>query len=222
LIFNIISHSNNISQIAYPDNLVNYVKDWENWSIDTFTLLNILNNYSGRSYKDLTQYPVFPWIIKEYDINTLKSFNSDSIRDLKKPIGALGNESRVLYFIQKFSDSQENQFSHNINNNDNEMNININETDEGKYYYSSHYSNPFYVSYYLIRLFPFSNSAIELQGDGFDKVTRQFSSLNISFNNCMNETTDIRELIPEFFYLPELFLNVNQINFGNKNEIVEN
>jgi hypothetical protein len=38
----------------------------------------------------------------------------------------------------------------------------------------------------------------------------------------MNETTDIRELIPEFFYLPELFLNVNQINFGNKNEIVEN
>ena len=36
LIFNTIYHSNNISQITFPDNLINYMKDWENWSIDTF------------------------------------------------------------------------------------------------------------------------------------------------------------------------------------------
>ena len=218
-IFKLISHSNNINQISYPDNLVNYIKEWENWSIDNFSLINILNNFSGRSYKDLTQYPIFPWIIKDYENKQLKSFNNENIRDLKKPIGALGNESRILYFIQRFSDSQENQIS--TINEDNNINNIINENDEGKYYYSSHYSNPFYVSYYLIRLFPFSSSAIELQGNGFDKVDRQFNSLIVSFHNCMNETTDIRELIPEIFYLPELFLNINQLNFGSDNKIVK-
>ena len=29
---------------------------------------------------------------------------------------------------------------------------------------------------------------------------------------------DLRELIPEFFYLPEMFININNINLGDLSE----
>jgi hypothetical protein len=31
----------------------------------------------------------------------------------------------------------------------------------------------------------------------------------------LEESHDFRELIPEFFYLPEMFLNLNHLNFGH-------
>lgn len=36
-------------------------------------------------------------------------------------------------------------------------------------------------------------------------------------------TTDLKELIPEFYYLPEMFMNFEQFNFGVKQsgEIVD-
>ena len=37
-----------------------------------------------------------------------------------------------------------------------------------------------------------------------------------SFKNSTTQKTDLRELIPEFFYLPEMFLNINKLNMGQK------
>ena len=201
-IFKLLSNNSNLSY--YPDNLYKIIKDWENWEIDNFSLLNILNHFSGRSYKDITQYPVFPWIIKDYISNDLKEFNNKTIRDLKKPIGAIGSEQRTLLYLEKFNESIEND------NNKNSENL------DGYYFYSSHYSNAFYVIYYLNRLFPYTNCAIELQGNGFDMFSRQFFSINISFENCMSENTDIREVIPEFYILPEIFKNINNLNLTNE------
>ena len=82
------------------------------------------------------------------------------------------------------------------------------------YYYGSNYSNPYYVCYYLIRLFPFSHIAIELQGKKFDNPNRLFFSVETAFNNSISQKTDVKELIPEFFYLPEMFLNINDLNMG--------
>lgn len=48
----------------------------------------------GRSFNDLTQYPVFPWVIADYTSETLDLTNAATFRDLSKPIGAL-NESRL-------------------------------------------------------------------------------------------------------------------------------
>jgi len=100
------------------------------------------------------------------------------------------------------------------------------ETFEGTqpYYYGSNYSNPFYVCNFLTRLFPFTHISIELQGNKLDDPNRLFLSVSKSFTNSITQKTDIRELIPEFFYLPEMFLNVNDINLGNleDNTIVYN
>jgi neurobeachin-like protein 1/2 len=49
----------------------------------------LLNKYSGRSYNDLNQYYVFPWILKDYRSDRIDLTNSDIYRDLDKPVGAL-------------------------------------------------------------------------------------------------------------------------------------
>lgn len=182
------------------------IEEWVNWRISNFDLLMNFNNLAGRSYHDLTQYPVFPWIISEYKIfnpqNNRNILNCKlPVRDLSKPIGALGSEDRVDMFQTTYKETSSANVEGMMN--------------EGSYFYNSHYSNPFYVTNFLQRVFPYTLCAIELQGDGFDNPQRQFISMESAFHNSMTQATDIRELLPEFFYLPETFININKINFGN-------
>lgn len=47
-----------------------------------------LNTLAGRSYNDLMQYPVFPWILADYDSEELDLTHASSFRDFSKPMGA--------------------------------------------------------------------------------------------------------------------------------------
>jgi hypothetical protein len=87
------------------------------------------------------------------------------------------------------------------------------EIEEKVHYFNTHYSNIVYTSNYMIRLFPYSFSSIEIQGIGFDNPNRLFFSIEDSLKNMASLKSDIRELIPEFFYMPEMFMNINSINF---------
>jgi hypothetical protein len=87
--------------------------------------------------------------------------------------------------------------------------------------YGSNYSNPMYVCNFMMRLFPFSHISIELQGNKFDEPGRLFFAVKNSFFNSTSQKTDVRELIPEFFYLPELFLNINKLNLGKREDGIE-
>jgi len=69
-----------------------------------------------------------------------------------------------------------------------------------------------------MRLFPFTHISIELQGNKFDDPNRLFFSVKQSFFNSTTQKTDVRELIPEFFYFPEIFLNINELNMGIKDD----
>ena len=242
-----IIYSTDISLLK--EDVLSITKKWEHWDISTLTFLSFLNNFGSRSFKDLTQYPVFPWIIKDYESKKLNAFNETNIRELQKPIGALGNKERISCFMQNYNESKEIELANKEKSSkevtgkkknkeekktNSELNINENEENkiensdnkvieiqEKRYFYSSHYSNPFYVVHYMYKLFPYSCCAIELQGDGFDKRERQFVSIINSWKNCMNENTDVRELIPEFYFLPEMFINLNKINFGKDENISE-
>ena len=236
----------NSSEVSLlKEDLLSITKKWEHWDISTLSFLSFLNNFGSRSFKDLTQYPVFPWVIKDYESAKLNIFNETNIRELQKPIGALGNKQRISCFMQNYNESKEIELANkekNSKENTNKKNkeekkdieSSTNEKDENKidnsekieiqekrYFYSSHYSNPFYVVHYMYKIFPYSFCAIELQGDGFDKRERQFISIIDSWKNCMNENTDVRELIPEFYILPEMFVNLNKINFGKDENIEE-
>ena len=84
--------------------------------------------------------------------------------------------------------------------------------DKIPYMYGSHFSNILYVSYYLIRIFPFTNISIEIKGDSFDIHDKLFINFYKSFINSTIHRSDIREIIPQFFYLPEMFININKLN----------
>ena len=89
-------------------------------------------------------------------------------------------------------------------------------------HYGSHYSNPLYISHYLTRLFPLVQTHIELQGDKFDDPNRLFFSIFNSFQSATTQQGDVRELTPEFFILPEMFLNINNLNMGKRNDEYKN
>ena len=42
-------------------------KKWEKRKITNFEYIFALNTMAGRSYNDLTQYPIFPWILSNYE-----------------------------------------------------------------------------------------------------------------------------------------------------------
>lgn len=56
---------------------------------------------ADRTVNDLTQYPVFPWIVADYSSPTLDLTNSKTFRDLTKPIGALNPERLIKLQVLK-------------------------------------------------------------------------------------------------------------------------
>lgn len=66
----------------------------------------------------------------------------------------------------------------------------------------------------MIRLEPFTSASKAIQGDKFDVADRLFYSFNESYRCAIEDIADVRELIPEFFCLPEMFLNISNLNFG--------
>jgi len=48
-----------------------------------------LNEASNRSFSDLSQYPVYPWVIADYNSEDLNLSDPKTYRDLSKPIGAI-------------------------------------------------------------------------------------------------------------------------------------
>ncbi|KAJ3336562.1 hypothetical protein HDU93_002592 [Gonapodya sp. JEL0774] len=102
--------------------LVELVSRWERRELSNFEYLMRLNTLAGRTYNDLTQYPVFPWVLRDY---------------------------------------------------------------------------------------------MSKEGGHFDHADRLFHSISYAWESASRlNTTDVRELIPEFYYLPEFLINMNQHNFG--------
>ena len=244
----------------------NKMEEWQNYKISTMEYLMWMNIYSGRSFNDLTQYPVFPWIISNYKTNDLEDENN--FRNLSIPIGMMeynDNEKSIMrketfidtydtikndlkesnhdfnyqeylkkgddYFYyyrnKKLKLSERNysvqinptndpEFSlnpiNNPNNIDTSNNIVLVELNQLPSYYGSHYSNPTYVCHFLTRVFPYSFISVEIQGEKFDDPNRIFHSMEKTFESCMTLKDDVRELIPEFYFLPEMLKNNNNLN----------
>ena len=275
-------------------NISNIKELWKNNKISTLEYLMWINMYGNRSYRDIAQYPVFPWIIDDYKTKTFEEIKeNDCIRNFKIPMGMMtldekgqeradGYISNYKYMSLELKDEQiidfkikeditdntnENNISDSINDNNitrpksyTVMNKPINLNDESNiistdivnnikikknkcspkipkysynidklymnlnleyeqlpYCYGSHYSNSMYISHFLARLFPYSLTMIEIQGSGFDCSERLFLCIEKTFLSSTNEKSDVRELIPEFYTIPEMFMNINELNFGEIN-----
>lgn len=71
------------------------------------------------------------------------------------------------------------------------------------------------VCSYLVRLEPFTQHFLRLQGGHFDLADRMFHSLKEAWLSASKfNMADVKELIPEFFYLPEFVTNGNNFDLG--------
>ena len=84
------------------DVLIKARSAWQQKKIDNFSYLAVLNYLGDRSLHDLAQYPVFPWVLKDYDSPVLDFDDPEkTFRDLAKPIGAL-DKKRLAEFLERF------------------------------------------------------------------------------------------------------------------------
>ncbi|XP_057980626.1 BEACH domain-containing protein C2 isoform X2 [Malania oleifera] len=190
-------HLNNIYLATQrPEQLLKrtqLMERWARWEISNFEYLMQLNTLAGRSYNDITQYPVFPWVLSDYSSQSLNLDDPSSFRDLSKPIGAL-NAERLEKFQERYSSFDDPVIP--------------------KFHYGSHYSAAGTVLYYLVRVEPFTTLSIQLQGGKFDHADRMFSDIGAAWNGILEDMSDVKELVPELFYLPEILTNENSIDFG--------
>ena len=257
------------------------IKKWTYWEMTSFEFLILLNIYSNRSFNDLTQYPVFPWILTQYndfitslerneketknnntnndsEINDIKNINDNILKQFEGNLNSILNMSSIKS-SSEVNSKNNNSFAEKeeINNN---LKIDItkdirnfsipmgmmalNELGEKRkknyldkyksrikdefellendnYIYNTHYSNPKYISGYLARIFPFSNINIELNGKIFNKNDELLISIDKSFKDASSKMNDLRELCPEFFFLPEMFININYFDLKIANNECE-
>nr|XP_046271216.1 lipopolysaccharide-responsive and beige-like anchor protein isoform X4 [Scatophagus argus] len=182
--------------LATPKQLfkaANMTQRWQRREISNFEYLIFLNTISGRSFNDLNQYPVFPWVITNYDSEELDLTLPSNFRDLSKPIGAL-NPKRAAFFSDRYESWEDDQVP--------------------KFHYGTHYSTASFTQMWLLRIEPFTTFFLNFQGGKFDHADRTFSSVSRAWRNCQRDTSDVKELIPEFYYLPEMFVNANSYNLG--------
>ena len=154
-----------------------------------YDIIILINIFSNRSYRDVYQFPVFPtlynWICQK--------------RDMSQPIGLqeILNESkaRKKTMISSYNSKEDEET----------------EADEENYLFNIHYSNPAFTFNYLLRVLPYSFLAVEFQGDDFDNPNRLFYSIEKSLKSNLTLKSDLREMIPELYYMFEIFYNKNNL-----------
>ncbi|XP_055524887.1 neurobeachin isoform X10 [Wyeomyia smithii] len=175
----------------------NMTQKWQRREISNFEYLMFLNTIAGRTYNDLNQYPVFPWVLTNYESRELDLSQPSNYRDLSKPIGAL-NPSRREYFEERYESWDTPGIP--------------------PFHYGTHYSTSAFVLNWLIRIEPFTAMFLALQGGKFDHADRLFSSISLSWKNCQRDTSDVKELIPEWYFLPEMFYNSSDYRLGQRED----
>jgi hypothetical protein len=174
-------------------------RQWQRREISNFDYLMHLNNAADRSVNDLTQYPVFPHVLTDFESPKLDFSDPSIYRDLSKPMGAL-NPQRLKYFQKRFKTMPEA---------DPEMGI------PPPFLYGTHYSTPGYVLYYLVRCAP--EYMLCLQNGKFDATDRMFHSMRETWESSLTNPTDLKELIPEFFCGTGDFLNnIDDLELGRR------
>ncbi|CAD2104134.1 beige/BEACH domain protein, putative [Plasmodium vinckei] len=177
-----------------PEFLHLVMDKWANGLITNYEYIDFLNCISGRSRKDFSQYPVFPWILSDYSSKKIDLNNERVYRDLTKPVGCL-NENRLNSLIEKMHDHE--------------------------YFFGSHYSTLAYVVYFLIRIYP--ECQLKLQSGKFDTLSRMFVSVETTFNTALNANSSFIELIPELYENNEHFLKNYlsiQTSEGNLEDVI--
>ncbi|XP_016343394.1 lysosomal-trafficking regulator-like [Sinocyclocheilus anshuiensis] len=159
---------------------------WSSGQITNFEYLTHLNKHAVPITNSPAYYPVFPFILRDYTSETLDLQDTSIYRNpyLEEEYKKGKREDDPMPPVQP-------------------------------YHYGSHYSNSGTVLHFLVRLPPFTKMFLAYQDQSFDIPDRTFHSMNTTWRLSSYESmTDVKELIPEFFYLPEFLVNREGFDFG--------
>ena len=183
------------------DNIKSLVNSFQKGKKLTYEYLLYLNKYSTRTYNDLSQYPVFPWLVKKHNkIPELfpllgnKDITIDFIREMKYPISLQTEEKRdeLKKSFNKYNDSSECVLG-------------------------THYSTSAYIYFYLMRINPYGQSLIKLQKYKYEDPNRMFNSFK-EMEEILESNNDNRELIPDIFCYIDYFCNLNCCYYGMRSD----
>ena len=188
----------------------NILDKFHSGKISNYMYILYLNKYATRTYCDLSQYPVFPWlIVKREQIDQILGYletehkendkMKDEFRDMRYPISMQTEEKREE-MIKKYEDDE-------VQDEDPE------EEEKNKKikfhsHFNSHFSSPAFVYYYLMRLNPYLQGLIKLQNYQNEDPNRIFSSFE-SLEYILSSGVDNRELIPDFYCYFDYLINLN-------------
>ncbi|CAF0775088.1 unnamed protein product [Adineta steineri] len=154
---------------------------WQQGTISNYDYLLYLNDRGERSFHDCSQYPVFPWVLRNYTSTNLDLHDPQSFRDLSKPIGAI-NIERLERLKERY------------------INMSL-PSDHQRFLYGSFYSNPGFLVYFLCRIHP--QFSLCLNDGRFDHPDRLFHSLIDTWKSVLTSDSDVKELLPEFYMSSE-------------------
>ena len=193
----------------------NFANDWCNGKINNFYFLNLLNKYSSRSYNDLQQYPIFPWLFLRYSEDFFENKKYSLLASLQKNNPKLNLLSKKLYnqyfrlLLYPISAQTEEQRE--------ELEQKYDKTFlKFKSHFNSHYSTSASIFYFLVRTSPYTEGHIKFQGGQFDKIERMFFGPD-NYLKIAEISKDNREPVPEIFYFYEMYFNLNYNYFGYSN-----
>lgn len=168
---------------------------WVNGRMNNMDYLIRLNTLAGRSFNDLCQYPIMPWVLSNYTSEEMPDLSDPSnFRDLSLPVGAL-NAERLAECVQRYESFQDTIPS---------------------FMYGSHYSTSAgVVLHFLVRLHPFAGLHRQLQSGHFDVADRLFSSVARTWDMCTGTSAaEVKELTPEWYCNPSFLRNGNDFGLG--------
>ena len=164
------------------------VKMWTSGKLSNMDYLLYLNEKSGRSFNDYSQYPVFPWVISDYEAQSPQNLK---LRDLSKPMG-MQSESRIEQFKEMYKEA------------------------DPPYNYGTHYSHPVSVLHVLMRIEPNTIYNVHFH-NGFDSPDRLFCSVEELWKGAAElNQADVQEAVPELYALPCLYENTNHLVLPKK------
>ena len=202
--------------------------------LNNYHYLLRLNYLGSRTFNDLNQYPIFPWLF--FDISKIDALLSNEKSDIGQieTIQSTSQDSPITPEPDTENNELEKLETMNDNNEDLSERLKLRnfiypiamQTEERRNIYEenghsphgTHYSTAAYVIFYFVRNYPYGEAMIQLQNYNKENPNRLFTSMGESLN-VLYENQENRESVPEFFSSFDFYCNLNCTFLGIQNNV---
>ena len=212
----------------------NFTEKWCERQISNFEYLMALNIYGGRTFNDSNLYPIFPWVLTQFNNFDKTSISSSQSTEFKaeQPLSLSENKDDEHRSLRRSS-----SFENNNKNNQRIFGKPICIQDDNKYdelklkflfdqpishsncFFLVAPSNTAMVAHWLLRQPPFTQLHCQTEDGRFGFSSRLFQSINRAACQALRGSISW-ELVPEFYCFPEIFVNLNNYKIGeNVNDV---